>query len=37
MFNVTVITGHYRAYIAVNMVKGPLISLNTVNLNISEK
>lgn len=34
MFNVTVITGHYRAYIAI---KGPLISLNTVNLNISEK
>lgn len=31
---VTVITGHYRAYIAV---KGPLISFNTVNLNISEK
>lgn len=29
MFNVTVITGH--------AVKGPLISLNTVNLNISEK
>lgn len=31
MFNVTFITGHYRAYIAV---KGPLISLNTVNLTL---
>lgn len=37
MFNVIVIIGYYRVYIVVNMVKGFLIFLNIVNLNISEK
>lgn len=34
MFNVIVIIGYYRVYI---VVKGFLIFLNIVNLNISEK